>query len=42
LIFDGENWVIWTGFIWFRILTSGGSFENDNETLGSIKYLEID
>jgi hypothetical protein len=28
---------VWTGFIWFRTGTSGGSCEHGNELSGSIK-----
>jgi hypothetical protein len=32
--YDGK---VWTGFLWLRIGTSGGSCEHGNETSGSIK-----
>jgi hypothetical protein len=36
--YDGR---VWTGSIWLRIETSGGSCEHGNEPLGSIKCLEV-
>jgi hypothetical protein len=31
------NGTAWTGFIWLRIRTSGGSCEHGNELFGSAK-----
>jgi hypothetical protein len=38
-----ERWdeVVWAGFIWLRIGTSGGPCEHGNEPSGSIKCWEI-
>jgi hypothetical protein len=33
--------VVWTGLIWLRIGTSGGSFEHGNETTGYMKCWKI-
>jgi len=32
---------LWTGFIWFRIISSGGSFEHGTEPLSSLKGSEF-
>jgi hypothetical protein len=31
------GWVVWTGFIWLRIETSGGFCEHGTEHSGSLK-----
>jgi hypothetical protein len=33
--------MVWTGLIWLRIGTSGGSCEHGNETSGCIKFWEV-
>jgi hypothetical protein len=33
--------VVWTGFIWFRIVVVEGSSEHENELSGSVTFWEI-
>jgi hypothetical protein len=40
-LLERQDGVVWTGLIWLRIETSGGSCEHSNEHLGSIKCWEI-
>jgi hypothetical protein len=35
------DWVDWTGMIWLRIETSGGSYEHGDEPLVPVECLEI-
>jgi hypothetical protein len=37
-ILEIQDGMVWIGLMWLRIGISGGSFEQGNETSGSIKY----
>jgi hypothetical protein len=38
---EREDGMVWTGSIWLKLGTSGGSYEHGNEPLDSIKRWEV-